>query len=138
MLGWNNHALTTEHNKTPMQLYTCSILFGNIDSLSIPSEFSFNSEWLHLPSVVMPDTICSFLHTLSRSSLEEIINYVRKYIPHHWKVLSKYPICGIFITLRLVSSYTFYFLHFSIISLIYMYFNFLCWYNVQCSKIIIT
>ena len=57
MSGWNNHALTTEHNKTPIQLYTCGILFGNTDSFSIPSEFSLNSEWLHLPNVVVPDTI---------------------------------------------------------------------------------
>lgn len=56
MTGQNNHALTSEGNKTPIQLYTCGILFGT-NSSSIPSSYSFDSELLDLPNVVVPDTI---------------------------------------------------------------------------------
>ena len=56
MTGWNNHALTSENNKTPIQLYTCGILFGNTNSLSIPSEYSVHSELLDLPNIMVPDT----------------------------------------------------------------------------------
>lgn len=57
MTGWNNHALIIENNETPMQLYTCGILFGNTHSSSILSDFSLDSEYLHLPSVVVLDMI---------------------------------------------------------------------------------
>jgi len=57
MAGWNNHALTTESNKTPIQLYTCGVLFGNTDSSPIPSDFSVDSEHLDFPNVMVPDTI---------------------------------------------------------------------------------
>lgn len=56
MTGWNNHALTSESNKTPIQLYTCGILFGSSSS-SILFSYSFDSELLDLPNVVVPDTI---------------------------------------------------------------------------------
>ena len=57
MTGWNNHALSSENNKTPIQLYTYGILFGNTNSLSISSDYSLDSDLLDLPNIVVPDTI---------------------------------------------------------------------------------
>ena len=55
MTGWNNHALTTENNKTPIQLYACGILFSSSSS-SMPPGYSFDSDLLELPNVTVPDT----------------------------------------------------------------------------------
>ena len=33
--GWNNHAITTEHSMTPLQLFTSGILLNEHESVSI-------------------------------------------------------------------------------------------------------
>ena len=56
--GWNNHAITTENNKTPMQLYACGVIFGATD-VSTTDEISLDRECsdLDAPSVVVPELV---------------------------------------------------------------------------------
>lgn len=71
--GWNNHAITTENNKTPMQLYTCGVIFGNTDVSSTTGDNSLYGEChdLDAPSVVVPETVnpLSAQHTPGLDSL---------------------------------------------------------------------
>lgn len=57
--GWNHHAITTEHSKTPMQLYTCGVIFGNTNISSTTGDTSRGGEYydLDVPSVVVPNTV---------------------------------------------------------------------------------
>ena len=57
MDGWNNHALTTEHNMTPMQLFTSGVLMNDVDLTGIPDSENLGSGILEAPSVAIPDTV---------------------------------------------------------------------------------
>ena len=71
--GWNNHAITTENNKTPMQLYTCGVIFGNTDVSSTTGDITSHGEChdLDAPSVMVPETVnpLSAHHTAGLDSL---------------------------------------------------------------------
>ena len=71
--GWNNHAITTENNKTPMQLYACGVIFGNTDISSTTGDISLDGECndLDAPSVVVPETInpLSAHHTVGLNTM---------------------------------------------------------------------
>ena len=75
--GWNKHGITTENNKTPTQLYTCGVLFGNSD-ISLPNDVSLNDEAYDLdaPSVVLPETV-SPLRAHHTAGLDTLLNHNR-------------------------------------------------------------
>ena len=60
MDGWNNHAITTEHNMTPMQLFTCGVLMQSRPlsvTVGLPQNLDANDllqRGLSVPSVVVP------------------------------------------------------------------------------------
>jgi hypothetical protein len=60
MDGWNNHAITTEHNMTPMQLFTCEVLMQSRPlsvTVGLPHNLDTNDllqRGLSVPSVVVP------------------------------------------------------------------------------------
>lgn len=62
MDGWNSHAISTEHNITPTQLFTYGILVRNqdlSDTIGLPDNLDENSliqANLGVPSVVVPAT----------------------------------------------------------------------------------
>ena len=75
--GWNNHGITTENNKTPMQLYTCGVLFGSTD-ISLPNDVSLDDESYDLdaPSVVLPETV-NPLGAHHTAGLDTLLNHTR-------------------------------------------------------------
>lgn len=62
MDGWNCHAVTTERNLTPMQMFTCGTLMRNRDlddAIGLPDSLNGNiliQSNLSVPSVVVPPT----------------------------------------------------------------------------------
>lgn len=57
--GWNNHAISTERNMTPAQLFSCGILLQSsthaLDTTGLPTHSNLQTD-LSLPSVVIPTT----------------------------------------------------------------------------------
>lgn len=60
MDGWNSHALSTERNMTPTQLFTCGVLMRRnlADAVGLPDGLSGNTlqSNLSIQSVVVPPT----------------------------------------------------------------------------------
>ena len=54
MDGWNNHALTTEHNMTPVQLFARGVLVHNVDLADPVDDGTFLIGNLESPAVTVP------------------------------------------------------------------------------------
>ena len=70
--GWNNHGITTENNLSPVQLFTCGVLFS--DQAHSHSHFTMNS-FGHLD--VNQVTIPSTFNPLSAAQLSELQSVLR-------------------------------------------------------------
>ena len=58
--GWNNHAITTEHSMTPLQLFTSGILLNEQESVCVtvdPAQLNTSQEELEIPDGISVPSI---------------------------------------------------------------------------------
>ena len=58
--GWNNHAITTEHSMTPLQLFTSGILLNEQESVRVtvdPAQLNTSQEELEIPDGISVPSI---------------------------------------------------------------------------------
>ena len=58
--GWNNHAITTEHSMTPLQLFTSGILLNEHESVRVtvdPAQLNTSEEELDIPDGISVPSI---------------------------------------------------------------------------------
>lgn len=75
--GWNNHGITTERNLSPIQLFTCGLLFSNQqDNCCLPSVDTHLESFGHLgvEQITIPSTF-NPLSAIQLSELQTVIRY---------------------------------------------------------------
>ena len=75
--GWNNHAITTEHSMTPLQLFTSGILLNEQESVRVtvdPAQLNTSQEELEIPDGISVPSIPRPIHKMMQGNYKHLSN----------------------------------------------------------------